>query len=107
MRAVAVVRTSAWMPRACDNKANALPHADGRMPPVDMYYNARSEHDSQRLPPHQVRYLAGFYGLDQLGLQLRRQAAHVGWDDAEQQIALSDGGAGLEEFFCQNFPLAG
>jgi len=32
--------------------------------------------------------------------------AHTGWDDAEQQIALSDGGAGLEEFFRKNFPLA-
>jgi len=80
--------------------------ADGRMAYVGMIYNARSEHDSQRLPPHQVRYLAGFYGLDPLGLQLRRQAAQVGWDDAEQQIALSDGGHGLEEFFRKNFPRA-
>ena len=51
-------------------------------------------------------YLAGFYELDELGSQLRRQAAQVGWDDADQQIALSDGGSGLEEFFRQNFPLA-
>ena len=64
--------------------------------------------------PHQVRYLAGFYELDALGLELRRQAAQTGWDDAaraasgnaQQQIALSDGGAGLEEFFRKNFPLA-
>jgi len=80
--------------------------ADGRMAHVGMVYNARGEHDSQRLPPHQVRYLAGFYGLDELGLQLRRQAAQVGWDDAEQQIALSDGGNGLDEFFHKNFPRA-
>jgi hypothetical protein len=53
-----------------------------------------------------VRYLASFYRLDELGLQLRRQAAQVGWDDAEQQIALSDGGHGLENFFHKNFPLA-
>ena len=37
---------------------------------------------------------------------MRRQAAQTGWDDAEQQIALSDGGAGLEDFFRKNFPLA-
>ena len=80
--------------------------ADGRMAYVGMLYNPRSEHDPRSPEPHQVRYLAGFYGLDELGLQLRRQAAQVGWDDAEQQIALSDGGAGLEEFFRQNFPLA-
>ena len=53
-----------------------------------------------------MRYLAGFYALDELGLQLRRQAAQVGWDDADQQIALSAGGNGLEEFFRKNFPLA-
>jgi hypothetical protein len=80
--------------------------AEGRMAYVGMLYNPRSKHDDQRPPAHQVRYLAGFYGLDELGTQLRRQAAQVGWDDAEQQIALSDGGSGLEEFFRKNFPLA-
>lgn len=80
--------------------------AEGRMAYVGMIYNARSEHDERSLEPHAVRYLAGFYQLDELGLELRRQAAHVGWDQAEQQIALSDGGSGLEEFFRKNFPLA-
>jgi hypothetical protein len=73
---------------------------------VGLLYNPRSEYDDKRPEPHQVRYLAGFYELDELGLQLRRQAAQVGWDEAEQQIALSDGGAGLEEFFRKNFPRA-
>lgn len=80
--------------------------AEGRMAYVGMIYNPRSKHDDERPAPHQVRYLAGFYELDELGLQLRRQAAQVGWDEAEQQIALSDGGNGLEEFFRKNFPLA-
>lgn len=80
--------------------------AEGRMAYVGMIYNPRSKHDDQRPEPHQVRYLAGFYTLDTLGLQLRRQAAQVGWDEAEQQIALSDGGSGLEEFFRKNFPRA-
>ena len=80
--------------------------AEGRMAYVALIYNPRSPHDSQRPERHQVRYLAGFYELNELGSQLRRQAAQVGWDDAEQQIALSDGGAGLEEFFRKNFPLA-
>ena len=84
--------------------------AEGRMAYVGMIYNPRSaaqtrERRKARLP-HQVRYLAGFYGLDDLGVELRRQAAQVGWDDADQQIALSDGGAGLEEFFRKNFPRA-
>jgi hypothetical protein len=30
----------------------------------------------------------------------------VGWDEAEQQIAICDGGAGLEDFFRKNFPRA-
>ncbi len=80
--------------------------AEGRMAYVGMVYNVRSEHDPRRKNPHEVRYLAGFYDLDELGSQLRRQAAQVGWDDAEQQIAISDGGVGLEEFFRRNFPLA-
>ena len=80
--------------------------AEGRMAYVGVLYNPRSKHDDQRPQPHQTRYLAGFYQLNELGSQLRRQAAQVGWDDAEQQIALSDGGHGLEEFFRKNFPLA-
>lgn len=80
--------------------------ANGRMAYVGMIYNARSEHDERPVKPHSVRYLAGFYDLDELGLELRRQAAQVGWDEAEQQIALSDGGNGLEDFFRKNFPLA-
>lgn len=80
--------------------------ADGRMAYVAMIYNPRNKCDANPAAPHQVRYLAGFYGLDELGLQLRRQAAQVGWDEAEQQIAISDGGSGLETFLRQNFPLA-
>src|ERR1700677_2147425 len=80
--------------------------AEGRMAYVGMLYNPRSKHDDRKPEPHQVRYLAGFYTLDELGSQLRRQAAQVGWDHADQQIALSDGGNGLEEFFRKNFPLA-
>jgi len=80
--------------------------AEGRMAYVGMIYNPRNEHDPLPPTPHSVRYLAGFYALDQLGSQLRCQAAQVGWDEAEQQIALSDGGNGLEEFFRKNFPLA-
>ncbi len=84
--------------------------AEGRMAYVGMIYNprgaARTLERRKASTPHQVRYLAGFYELDALGLELRGQAAQVGWDEAEQQLALSDGGSGLEEFFRQNFPLA-
>lgn len=84
--------------------------AEGRMAYVGMIYNPRgAARTLQRRPaslPHQVRYLAGFYELDALGSELRGQAAQVGWDDADQQVALSDGGSGLEDFFRKNFPSA-
>lgn len=53
--------------------------------------------------PMQARYLAGLYPLDELGLLLRRQAARVGMEAAEQWIGLSDGGSGLEDFQRENF----
>ncbi len=91
--------------------ATGVPHqgpggvkADGRMAYVAMIYNADSEYDSRRVKPHQVRYLAGFYELDELGLQLRRQARQVGWNKADRWIALTDGGAGLEPFVRNHFP---
>jgi len=80
--------------------------ADGRMAYVGMIYNPRSKHDPDRPERHQVRYLAGFYQLEELGAQLRRQADQVGWNEAREQIALSDGGAGLEEMLHAFFPKA-
>ena len=80
--------------------------AEGRMAYTAMIYNPDSEHDERRRLPQQVRYLSGFHSLESLGLKLRRQAGQVGWDEAEQQIALTDGGSGLEDFIRGNFPLA-
>jgi hypothetical protein len=82
--------------------------AEGRMPYVALVYNpapqrcAGSPEPGPR-PRMQARYLAGLYELDELGLQLRRQAAQVGMEMAEVWIALSDGGNGLEEFLQRNF----
>jgi hypothetical protein len=83
--------------------------AEGRMPYVAMVYNAVPELPKghpQRPPAgaeQQARYLAGLYDLDALGLQLRRQAAQVGMEDAEQWIGLTDGGNGLDTFVERNF----
>jgi hypothetical protein len=82
---------------------------EGRMVTVGMIYNPQPrEPDEEALskPCDGVRYLAGLYTLEELGLQLRRQGAHVGMDAAEQWIALSDGGNGLDEFLDVNFPRA-
>jgi hypothetical protein len=80
--------------------------AEGKMAYVAMVYNARSEHDSTRPPPRQVRYLSGFFDFQTLGRQLHREALEVGWAEAEQQLALSDGGNGLENFLRTYFPNA-
>jgi hypothetical protein len=84
--------------------------ADGRMPYVAMVFNpvpdlpADSPYRPDPKATMQARYLSGLYDLDTLGLQLRRQAAQVGMDHAQQWIGLTDGGNGLEEFVRTNFP---
>ena len=90
--------------------------ADSRMAAVAMIYNPQpgkeDTEEKQKSSPAAsrggcpVRFLSGLYGLDELGRQLRRQAAQVGWDEAQKQLALSDAGNGLEEFAVRNFPLA-
>jgi hypothetical protein len=83
--------------------------ADGRMPYVGMIFNPVPElpADSPHRPPPgavmQARYLSGLYDLDELGLQLRKQAGQVGMNDADVWIGLTDGGNGLEEFVRRNF----
>ena len=77
------------------------------MAAVAMVYNPQSKHDEKRpRATREVRFLAGLDELDALGLLLRRQAAQVGWDDAPQQLAISDAGNGLEDFARKAFPLA-
>lgn len=82
---------------------------EGRMVYVGMVYNPQPrglDEDALAKPCDGSRYLAGLYKLDELGEQMRRQAAQVGMDRAEQWIALSDGGNGLENFFDVYFPKA-
>jgi hypothetical protein len=84
--------------------------AAGRMPYVAMVYNPVPElpEDCPHRPPPgarlQARYLSGLYDLDELGLQLRKQAGQVGMDQADLWIGITDGGNGLAEFVRRNFP---
>jgi hypothetical protein len=80
--------------------------AEGKMSYVGMVYNVDSAHDERRVPPQQVRYLSGYYDFQTLGRQLHHEALEVGLLDADQQIALSDGGNGLEDFLHTYFPKA-
>lgn len=82
---------------------------DGRMVYVGMIFNPQPRDPDEKAlakPCDGVRYLAGLYTLEELGLQMRRQGAHVGMDAAEQWIALTDGGNGLEDFMDVHFPRA-
>lgn len=84
--------------------------AEGRMAYVGMIFNPLprdvADRDTVAMPCDGVRYLAGLYTLAELGQQLRRQGAQVGMDAAEQWVALTDGGTGLEHFIDVNFPRA-
>lgn len=84
--------------------------AEGRMPYVgSVYFPTPESETGEKLPRSQegrARYVAGLQSLEELGPQLRRHAAHVGIDEADQWIALSDGGSGLDHFMEVNFPRA-
>ncbi len=83
--------------------------AEGRMVSVAMVYNPvpdepeRRARPAARSPRLDVRYLAGLDGIGSLGEPLRRQAAQVGMDSAQRWIAISDGGAGLEDWLRVHF----
>lgn len=87
--------------------------ADGRMAYVGMIFNPLP--DEQRvfegLPrpgeAMRARYVSGLYPLAEMGPLLRRQGAQVGLDRAEVWVAISDGGAGLEDLLRENFPRVG
>lgn len=82
---------------------------EGRMAYVGMIFNPqpRSANDEAVSKPCDgARYLAGHYTLNELGQQMRRQADQVGMGAAEQWVALTDGGNGLEPWVDANFPRA-
>jgi hypothetical protein len=82
--------------------------AEGRMAWVGKVFNPRAEPTEAHPKPHApaARYQAGLMSLEELGARLRRQAAQVGMDRAEQWVALTDGGNGLDDFMDVQFPRA-
>jgi hypothetical protein len=81
---------------------------EGRMAWVGKVFNPRPESGKELPKPFapSARYQAGLMDLDELGERMRRQGAQVGMDRAEQWVALTDGGNGLDEFMEVNFPRA-
>jgi hypothetical protein len=84
--------------------------AEGRMAYVGMIANPLPDRERvfEGLPEPgrsmQARYASGLYPLAEMGPLLRRQGAQVGLDRAEVWVAVTDGGAGLEDFVRSNFP---
>jgi hypothetical protein len=83
--------------------------ADGRLANVATVYHPVPEQRPRRAKPRgprpawPARYLATLHPLGALGEPLRRQAAQGGRERAERWIALSDGGAGLEDYLRRPF----
>jgi hypothetical protein len=83
---------------------------EGRMAYVGMIFNPLP--DPERVFEHlpkpgmsmRARYVSGLYPLAEMGPLLRKQGASVGLDQADVWVALSDGGAGLEDFLREYFP---
>jgi hypothetical protein len=77
--------------------------AEGEMVAVGMVYNPVPEDHCQwakphgRRPPWQARYVASLEGQEAVAEPLRHLAGQVGMGQAQRWIALSDGGAGLED----------
>jgi hypothetical protein len=84
--------------------------AEGRMAYVGMVFNPLPDRERvfEGLPrpgaAMKARYTSGLYPLAEMGPLLRRQGAQVGLDRAEAWVAITDGGAGLEDFVRENFP---
>jgi hypothetical protein len=76
------------------------PHAEqaeGRMPWVGVVFNPQPTHEQQRRRRiWDSRAVSGLMSLRDIGRQLRRECQAVGVSRAERVIALTDGGAGLE-----------
>jgi hypothetical protein len=84
--------------------------AEGRMAYVGMVANPVPDRERvfEGLPKPgtsmRARYVSGLYPLAEMGPLLRRQGAQVGLDRADVWVAITDGGAGLEDFVRENFP---
>ena len=75
--------------------------AEGKMADVGLIFDPGPDGR-----PGRMRALAGLYTFEELGPQMRRQAAQVGLDRADVWVGLTDGGGGLDEFIRVYFPRA-
>ena len=70
--------------------------SEGRMAWVGVIFNPHLLCRKRRVRMWDSRYVAGLMSLAEIGQQLRREAQAVGIAQADRVVALTDGGAGLE-----------
>lgn len=70
---------------------------EGRMPWVGAVYNPTPPDQKRDRRLWQTRYVSGLMSLEQIGRELRVECQQVGVARADIVVALTDGGAGLED----------
>ena len=99
---------SVSMPPESASRAKTRPRPMAGWSGFGKVFNPRVAATETFPKPHlpSARYQTGLTSLDEMGEPLRRQAAQVGMDRAQQWVALSDCGSGVDDFLRVNFPRA-
>lgn len=71
--------------------------AEGKMPWVGCVFNPEPTREDGHRPLKNARYVSGLMSLPEIGFQIRKECEAVGVKDADLVIAITDGGAGLED----------
>lgn len=71
--------------------------AEGKMAWVGCVFNPEPTHEERHRPLKNARYVSGLMSLPEIGFQIKKECEAVGVKDADLVIALTDGGAGLED----------
>lgn len=71
--------------------------AEGKMPWVGCVFNPQPAHKKPRPRMKNARYVSGLMSLSEIGFQIRQECQAVEINNADLVIALTDGGAGLED----------
>lgn len=70
---------------------------EGKMAWVGAVFNPQPTHEKKRERLKNARYVSGLMSLPEIGFQIRKECRAVEIQNADVVIALTDGGAGLED----------
>ena len=71
--------------------------AEGKMAWVGCVFNPQPTHEENRRQMKNARYVSGLMSLPEIGFQIRQECQAVEIKNADLVVALTDGGAGLED----------